>query len=35
MKKIAYGSLFIICAVPAAAISPFVHGGLADIAPGN
>jgi opacity protein-like surface antigen len=35
MKKVSLGSVLLVCASSAAAVSPFVQGGLADIAPGN
>ena len=35
MKKVVFGLAFVIYAASAAALAPFVHGGLADIAPGS
>ncbi len=35
MKKVVFGLAFALCAASAAALAPFVHGGLADIAPGG
>ena len=35
MKIFVFGLAFALCAASAAALAPFVHGGLADIAPGN
>jgi hypothetical protein len=35
MKKVVFGSAFVIYAASAAALTPFVHGGLADVAPGS
>jgi opacity protein-like surface antigen len=35
MKKVVFGLAFALCAASAAALAPFVHGGLADIAPGS
>jgi hypothetical protein len=35
MRKFALASALVICASSAAAVAPFVHGGLADIAPGS
>jgi hypothetical protein len=35
MKKVAFGLAFVFCAASVAALAPFVHGGLADIAPGS
>jgi hypothetical protein len=35
MKKVVLGLAFVIYTASAAAVAPFVHGGLADIAPGS